>query len=74
MMQDIETFGIAAIVIMVASYAMEKRHPIYIAIFAVGCALAAVYAYLIGSYPFLAAESVWSVIAFFRWRAVIKTS
>ena len=73
-MPGIEILGIVAIVIMVASYALEKRHPIYVAIFAVGCAMAAVYAYLISSYPFLAAESVWSVIAFTRWRAATKAS
>lgn len=73
-MPGIEVLGVVAIAIMVASYALEKRHPVYIAIFAAGCALAAVYAYLIGSYPFLAAESVWSVIAFSRWRAATKAS
>ncbi len=62
-----EVLGIVAIVIMVASYALEKRAPIFIAIFAAGCAMAAFYAFLIGSYPFLVAESIWSVIAFRRW-------
>lgn len=62
-----EVLGIVAIIIMVASYALEKRAPVFIAIFAVGCAMAAFYAFLIGSYPFLIAESIWAVIAFRRW-------
>ncbi len=62
-----EVLGIVAIVIMVASYALEKRAPVFIAIFALGCAMAAFYAFLIGSYPFLIAESIWAVIAFRRW-------
>ena len=71
--QVVETLGIIAITIMVTSYALEKRAPFYIAAFALGCALAAVYAYFIRSYPFLVAESIWAVIAFLRWRATLKT-
>ena len=66
-MSGTEALGIAAIMIMVTSYALEKRAPIFIAIFAAGCALAALYAFLIGSYPFLIAEGVWSAIAVRRW-------
>ena len=46
----------------------EKRDPIFVAVFSFGCALAAFYAYLIQSYPFLIAEGTWAVIAFRRWR------
>ena len=66
-MAPTEVLGIVAIIIMVASYALEKRAPVFIAIFALGCAMAAFYALLIGSYPFLIAESIWAVIAFRRW-------
>ena len=67
MPEAVELFGIAAIAIMVISYALESRGKIFVAIFAVGCAMAAVYAWMIGSYPFLIAEGIWSVIAFWRW-------
>ncbi len=66
-MTPVETLGIVAIVIMVGSYALEKRGPVFIASFAVGCALAASYAFLIGSYPFLIAEGLWAIIAARRW-------
>lgn len=59
---------------MVASYALEKRGPGFIAVFAFGCALAALYAYLIGSYPFLVAEGLWCLIALKRWRDARRTS
>lgn len=72
-MSATETLGIIAIVIMVSSYALEKRAPVFIAIFAAGCALAAFYAFLIGSYPFLIAESIWAVIAARRWIDARKT-
>jgi len=65
--QGVELFGILAISTMVISYALEGCGRVFIAIFAIGCAMAAVYAWLIGSYPFLIAEAIWSVIAFRRW-------
>jgi len=63
----VDALGIAAVVIMVASYAVEDWSPIFVLIFAFGCALAAFYAWLIGSIPFLVAEGIWSVIALRRW-------
>lgn len=49
----IEVLGVVAIAMMVISYALEQRNRVFITIFAVGCALAAVYAYLIESTRFL---------------------
>lgn len=67
---SIEILGIIAIIIMVGAYALEDRHPAFVIIFAGGCALAAFYAFLISSYPFLIAESLWAVFAFQRWRKI----
>ena len=64
----VEALGIVAIAIMVSSYALERRGTFFIATFAAGCALAAVYAYLIDSYPFLIAEGIWAVVAVRRWQ------
>ncbi len=72
-MPTIEWLGFLAITIMVGSYALENRHTNWIWIFAIGCLIAAVYAYLIGSYPFFIAEGVWSVIAAKRWLNARKT-
>ncbi|MES0810281.1 hypothetical protein ABLO27_12430 [Roseibium sp. SCPC15] len=63
----VEHLGLVAVVIMVASYALESRHPLFILMFAFGCALASFYAFLIGSVPFLIAEGIWAVIAFARF-------
>lgn len=63
----IELFGISAVAAMVASYALEDRNPVFILIFAMSCAFAAFYAFLITSYPFMIAEGLWSLIAFRRW-------
>ncbi len=68
----IEYMGIAAVTIMVIAYALEQCDPVFILIFAFGCALAAVYAWLIGSLPFWAAEGIWALIALHRWRRAIR--
>lgn len=62
--------GLVAVIIMVGAYAFESRHSIYILIFAFGCALAAIYAWLIGSIPFFIAEGIWSLIALWRWHRI----
>ncbi len=67
-MSAIEILGITAVAIMVVSYALEKRGRIFIAIFAFGCTMAAFYAFLIESYPFFIAESLWALIAAHKWR------
>ena len=64
----VEILGIVAIATMVTCYALEKRGTFFIAAFSAGCALAAVYAYLIGSYPFLIAEAIWAAVAARRWQ------
>ncbi len=63
----VEWLGIFAVISMVLSYALEDRHPIFILIFSLSCAIAAFYAFLIASYPFLIAEGIWALIAFRRW-------
>ncbi len=67
-----ELFGLLAVTIMVASYALESRGSIYVGIFALGCLLAAIYAFLLGSYPFMIAESIWALVAALRWRRSIE--
>jgi hypothetical protein len=54
---------------MVVCYALEYRGPAFTLAFAVACAIAALYAFLIGSYPFMLAEGVWSVVALRKWWA-----
>jgi len=65
--QYTEALGIIAVAIMVVSYALEAQGRIFIALFAVGCAMASLYAFLIGSIPFLVAEGLWAIIATRRW-------
>ena len=63
-----EVFGFASVSAMVVCYALESRSPSFVLAFAGACLSAAAYAALIGSWPFAMVESIWSVIAFTRWR------
>lgn len=63
----IEVFGFLAVCTMVVCYALEERSPVFTLVFSGACAVAALYALLIGSYPFMVAEGVWAVIAFRKW-------
>lgn len=62
-------FGLLAITAMLAFYALEYRSPWYVLACAGACALASVYGFLQGAWPFGLVEAIWSVVAFRRWRA-----
>lgn len=62
-----EAFGLLAICMMVLFYALEGNAPTFTLAFAGACACAAIYAFLIGSFPFMIAESVWAMVAMRKW-------
>ena len=66
-MTPLSLFGLFAVTVMVACYALEKRHSIFILAFAASCVLASVYGFLQGAWPFGLVEAIWSVIAARRW-------
>jgi len=59
--------GIAALSFMMVMYALERRAPLYVALFAVGCALSSAYGFLSGAWPFGVVEAIWTVIAARRY-------
>jgi hypothetical protein len=67
LVSETELFGIAAVSVMVVSYALEARARAYVLVFALSCAAAAAYAFLIRAWPFAAAEAIWAVVALRRW-------
>jgi predicted membrane-bound mannosyltransferase len=66
----VTVFGVAAVSFMMLMYALENRHPRYVAAFAVGCCLSSVYGFLSGAWPFGVVEGIWSVIAARRYGAL----
>jgi hypothetical protein len=63
-------YGVLALTFMMAMYALEQRDELFIAAFAVGCALSSVYGFVSGAWPFGVVEAIWCVIAFKRYRTV----
>ena len=66
-MTSLTAFGLFAVTAMLIFYALEKRSPWFIFAFAVACALASVYGFLQGAWPFGAVEAIWSIVALRRW-------
>jgi hypothetical protein len=52
-------------------YALERRHVGFVLAFACGCALASLYGFLSGAWPFGAVEAVWSLVAARRFASRI---
>ena len=67
---SVQSFGLFAVTLMVTCYALEERGPTYVVLFALGCLLSAIYALLLGSYPFVIAETVWAGVAMRRFRSL----
>ena len=61
-------FGVAAATTMVVAYAFEKRHRLWIAVFAAGCLATALYGVLTQAWIFVILETVWAAIAIRRFR------
>jgi hypothetical protein len=67
-MDALTLFGLAAVTSMLAFYALEDRSHWFVLAFAGACALASVYGFLQGAWPFGIVEAVWAGVALHRWR------
>ncbi len=60
-------FGLFAVSAMLLCYALEERSRWFVLGFAGACALASLYGFLQGAWPFGLVEAVWTGVAFRRW-------
>jgi hypothetical protein len=67
-MDALTLFGLLAVSAMLVFYALEDRSPWYVLSFAGACALASLYGFLQGAWPFGVVEGIWSAVAVRRWR------
>ena len=67
-MDQLTLFGLLAVTAMLIFYALEDRSPWFILAFAGACALASIYGFLQGAWPFGVVEAIWAVVAAYRWR------
>lgn len=65
-------FGVSALAFMMLMYAMERRHPAFILAFAAGCALASLYGFISGAWPFGVVEAIWAAVALHRYTATAR--
>jgi hypothetical protein len=61
-------YGVCALSFMMAMYALERRGPRFVLLFALGCLLSSAYGFLSGAWPFGIVEAVWSLVALRRYR------
>ena len=66
-MDRLTLFGLFAVTAMLVCYALEDRARWFILAFAAACALASVYGFLQGAWPFGLVEAIWSGVAVRRW-------
>jgi len=61
-------YGVCALSFMMAMYALERRGPGFVLLFALGCLLSSAYGFLSGAWPFGVVEAIWSLVALRRYR------
>jgi hypothetical protein len=61
-------FGLLAVAAMLVFYAFEERDPGFVLAFAGACALASIYGFLQGAWPFGVVEAIWAMVALRRWK------
>ena len=66
-MDALTLFGLVAVTLMLVTYALEQRSPLYILGFAVACGLGSAYGFLQGAWPFGVVEAIWAGVALRRW-------
>ena len=70
-MNLLSLFGLFAVTAMMICYAFEDRSSWFVLAFAGACALGSIYGFLQGAWPFGLAESIWRLIAIWRWEELI---
>ena len=63
----VEAFGALAVSLMALFYALEKRSPVFVLLFAGACLASSGYAVAIRSWPFAVVELLWAGVALRRW-------
>ena len=72
-MDALTLFGLFAVSAMLICYAFEERSDWFIVAFAGACALASLYGFLQGAWPFGVIEAIWALVALRRWQTKAGT-
>jgi hypothetical protein len=68
MMDSLTAFGLVAVTAMLVCYAFETRSHWWVLGFAGACAMASIYGFVQGAWPFGLVEAIWTLVAVQRWR------
>ena len=60
-------YGAVAVTVMMLAYALERRSPAFVLVFACSCVASSLYGFLQGAWPFGVVEAIWSLVALRRW-------
>ena len=71
-MDGLTLFGLFAVTAMLACYALEHHHHLFVLAFAASCALGSIYGFLQGAWPFGLVEAIWAGVALRRWRLTVR--
>jgi hypothetical protein len=63
----VTVYGVIALTFMMVMYSLERKGPLFILAFSLGCVLSSIYGFLSGAWPFGVIEAVWSMIALRRF-------
>jgi hypothetical protein len=66
-MDALTLYGLVSVILMLVFYALEPRGHWFLLAFAGACAMASVYGFLSGAWPFGIVEAVWAGVAVRRW-------
>ena len=66
-MDLLTAYGAVAVTVMLLAYALERRSPVFVLVFAGACVASSVYGFLQGAWPFGVVELAWSGVALRRW-------
>jgi hypothetical protein len=66
-MDGLTAFGLAAVIAMLTTYALEDRSRWFVLAFAFSCVMGSAYGFLQGAWPFGLCEAIWSLVALRRW-------
>lgn len=66
-MDRLTLFGLVAVTLMLAFYALESRSRHYVLAFAGACLMGSAYGFMQGAWPFGAVEALWAVVAARKW-------
>ena len=69
----LDFFGLTAVTLMLAFYALEERNKVYVLAFSGACVLGSGYGFIQGAWPFGVIEAVWAFVAARRWKKLKRS-